>query len=135
MINLMSVKFCTLLNGCGDLTQRLPTFPGILLVAVTGVFMVCLLRALYGWRTVIFSTALVGLTDLLLYVRLEAARWPQGDAAMATLFSGFIIISTLAFEGRSVGIFPHLRYALRLITPVLSVGITLVLWLQHGVRG
>lgn len=97
--------------------------------------MVWLLIALHGGRPVVLTAIPVGLTDLFMYVRLDAAQWPQGDATMATLFSGFIIINTLAFEERSVSIFPHLRFGLRLITPVLSVGITLVLWLQHGVRG
>lgn len=135
MVNQMSVTFCTLLDGCGDLAQRLPTFQDIFLCAGPACLSVWLLSALHGWRPVVFSAVLVVLTDLFMYVRLAATQWPQGDAAMAAVFSGFCIITTLSFSGMFASVYPDLRSGLRLITPLLSVGLTLALWLQHGVRG
>lgn len=134
MINQISVGFCTLLNGCGDLAQRLPTLPDIFLCAVPGGFLVWVLSALHGWRPVAFSAVLVRLADLFMYVRLDAAHWPQGDAAMATVFSGFCIITTLSFAGMSASIYPDLRSGFRLFASVLSACLSLAFWLQGGLN-
>lgn len=132
MIHQITHGVCTLLSGCGDLVQRLPTLPDIFLCAVTGGFTVWVLSTLHGWRPVVFSAVLVGLTDTFMYVRLDAAHWPQGDAAMATVFSGFCIITTLSFAGMSASIYPDLRSGFRLIASVLSACLTLAFWLQGG---
>lgn len=125
---------CTGLSGCESIRQRLPPLVGILACLIPGGIMCCLLSQIRGWRPVLLSGALTVMTSLLMYVRLSAVHWPQGDAAMAGLFSGFSLIMSLSFEAMFMRIYPHLRYGLRMMTPVLSVLTTFVLWLHAGVR-
>lgn len=120
MINQISVRLCTLLNGCGDLAHRLPAtgviFNCAFIVGVT----ICLLSAVHGWRLVAFSAGLVVLTDIILYLRLDVAQWPEGDAEMTTFFTFTSLIFLLPAERGLMRSAPHFKRCLRLITPVLS---------------
>ncbi|MFD3232090.1 hypothetical protein [Rahnella aceris] len=126
---------CAELNGCATLTERLPPLAGLIACVFAGVVLFFFLYPKHGWIPSLLSLMLVGLTNLLLYVRLDAGQWSPGEAAMAALFSLFGLIISLGFEDLFIKLSPRLRCALRLMTPVYSVGFTLLLWAQGALHG
>jgi len=130
MVNQISVRLCAMINGCGDLAHRLPATGVIFSCAVIACVAIFLLSAIHGWRPVAFSAGLVALTDIILYLRLDVAQWPQGDAEMTTFFSFTSLIFLLPAEKGLIRRAPHFKRCLRLITPVLSVCFALLLLLS-----
>lgn len=81
----------------------------------------------------LFSLILIGLTDFLFYVRLDAGQWAPRETTMAVMLSLFPIAISLPFEEMFVSRYPRFRYAVRLLTPVYSLGFTLVIWPQVAI--
>lgn len=52
---------------------------------------------------------------------------------MAVMLSLFPIAISLPFEEMFVSRYPRFRYAVRLLTPVYSLGFTLVIWPQVAI--
>jgi len=130
VVNQISIRLCAVLNGCEDFVHRLPaTWTVINCIVFTGLT-IGLLSKIYGWRPVAFSAGLVILADLVLYLRLDAAQWQQGDAELTMFFSLFSLIFLLPAEGGLISNYPHLKWYLRLITPALSVCFSSLLWLS-----
>ena len=124
---------CAALHGCATFSDRLPPLPGFIACAVAGGLSVFIFCLFHDWRPALFSVILIGLTDFLFYVRLDAGQWAPRETTMAVILSLFPIAISLPFEEMFVSRYPRFRYAVRLLTPVYSLGSTLVIWPQVAI--
>ncbi|MFD3232091.1 hypothetical protein [Rahnella aceris] len=126
---------CAALHGCATLSARLPPLTGFIAFAVVGGISVFIFCLFHDWRPALFSVILVGLTDFLLYVWLDAGQWAPRETTVAVMLSLFPIVISLPFEEMFVSRYPRFRYAVHLMTPVYSVGFTLLIWTQATMHG
>lgn len=125
---------CDAINGCSDVTQRLPPLAAILLGCFIATFVGYALCTFHSRSRVIVCVITLQVANLFCYLWVNGGELMPEKSVISAAGSLVILSFLLEFEKATLDLFPRSAWLLRIVTPVSVAACTALFWNVAGMR-